>query len=146
MERRKEPENINPFVYHLSVLQNLEYISEFGLIPSFNENRYVGDTRSFVYFCYSIDDVIKWYYKFYYNFKEEDICLLRFKLECAKYFQKDFKNGDFYTWCAIEKEKLEILQNKTESGNLYKIDEIGYQKKLVWKPFVEEYEKYKKYK
>lgn len=140
---RSSKENTNPFVYHLSTYVNLEYINRFGLIPSFNQNRYVGDTRNFVYFCYSIDDVIKWYYKFYSDFKEEDMCLLRFKLECAKYFQKDFKNGDFYTWCAIPKEKLEILKNKTESGILYNVNEINPQKKLVWKPFIDEYNKYR---
>ena len=132
----------NSYVYHLTAKENLNYISRFGLIPALGDrSRYVGDTRDFVYFSYYIDDVIKWYDKYYKNFKEEDMYMLRFKLSYAKYFLKDFKKEDFYTWCAIPKEKIDILKNYTDSGLIYRIEEIGYQKKLVWKPFVEEYKR-----
>ena len=134
--------NENSYVYHLTAKDNLNYISRFGLIPALGDKtRYIGDNRNFVYFSYYIEDVIKWYEKFYTGFSKDDMVLLRFRLNSVKYFCKDFKNGDLYTWCAVPKDKIEYLNNYCESGILYNIDDINKQKKLGWRPFIDKCKK-----
>lgn len=129
-------ENLDRFVYHLTIKQNLKYISKFGLIPTYHQkNRYTKVDRNFVYFTNYIEEAIAWKDKYYFEYNKEDLVLLRFKLIKIQYFSKDFKGEDFYTWCDISKNDIEILENLKESEILNENNKI--KKKLIWKTFKE---------
>lgn len=129
-------ENLDRFVYHLTLKQNLKYISKFGLIPMYNKiNEYASANREFVYFTNYISEALTWYDKYYFEYNKEDLVLLRFKLSKIQYFLKDFKTKDFYTWCDISKNDIEILENIKESEILE--DNNKSKKELIWKSFKE---------
>lgn len=122
------------FVYHITEKDNIESIREQGLVPTCGERSIsFGDTREAIYFFDYIYSVEEWAFRLYEN-KYTELELLKFNLKRRKWHALDNQIGDFYITRPIIPENIEILNRKDEEDNIFTLDEIAFQKKLIWEP------------
>ena len=121
------------YVYHITKSENVENITKKGLVPFCGERSIsVGDTRKAIYFFDYIYSAEEWAYRLYEDNIELE--LLKFNLKRRKWYMVNQEIGDFYITSPILPENIEILKRITEDNNIFSINEISYQKKLIWEP------------
>lgn len=121
------------YAYHITEKSNIDMIREKGLIPLCGERSLsVGDKISAIYFFDYLYSASDWAYWLYNDYKEE-LELLRFNLKRRKWYSKDQYIGDFYLTKPILPDNIDILKRIDEDGNTFTLDDITYEKKLIWK-------------
>lgn len=122
------------YVYHITETENLENIIKKGLIPLCGErSESVGDTRKAIYFFDYIYSAEDWAYRLYAN-QYSELELLKFNLKRRKWYSLSNEIGDFYVTRPVLPEHIEILNRRDEEENIFTLDEITFQKRLIWEP------------
>ena len=123
------------YVYHITNKDSLDKIRTVGLKPLCGDrSKSVGDIRKAIYFFDSIYSIDNWIEELYKNKDKNTLELLRFNLKRRKWYSQNKEIGDFYLLNPISPERIELLKREDDNGIIHTIDNLVYQKKLLWIP------------
>lgn len=124
------------FVYHITETSNIDGIRENGLIPFCGDrSRSVGDTIKAIYFLDYPYNIEEWVDLLFEDSDKNNLELLRFNLKRRKWYMGGcWEYGEFYTMNPVLPNRIDLLKRVDEKGNIYTLDNIVKQKKLIWEP------------